>query len=218
MKTDGQLQQDVMAELEFEPSVDHADIGVAVTDGVVTLSGFVKSYAEKLAAERAARRVVGVKAIAQEMKVRFASDPKTGDAEIAKRITDIFDWDVTIPDDKINVKVEHGWVTLSGTVDWHFQSDNARRAAGKVSGVTGISNLIDVRRRPAANDVRARIVAAIKRAADADASSINVFSDGDGKVRLTGRVKGWYERDAAERAAWGVPGVTRVEDDIVIAA
>ncbi|AMK22913.1 MULTISPECIES: BON domain-containing protein [Sphingomonadaceae] len=216
MKSDSQLQRDVMAELEWEPSVDHADIGVAVTDGVVTLSGFVKTYSEKLAAEKAARRVAGVKAIAEEIKVRFASDPKTADHEIAKRILDMFAWNVSIPDDKIKVKVEHGWVTLTGTVDWYYQSDEARKVAGKVTGVTGVSNQIELRRLPTAHDVKDRIVAAIKRQADLDAATVTVLTDG-GKVTLSGKVKAWNERQIAERAAWSAPGVTKVDDNIVVA-
>ncbi|WCP12168.1 hypothetical protein sphantq_00565 [Sphingobium sp. AntQ-1] len=216
MKSDSQLQRDVMAELEWEPSVDHADIGVAVTDGVVTLSGFVKSYAEKLAAEKAARRVAGVKALAEEIKVRFASDPKTADHEIAKRILDMFSWNVSIPDDKIAVKVEHGWVTLSGTVDWHYQSDEARKVAGKVNGVVGVGNLIEVRKLPTSGDIKDRIMAAFKRNADLDAASVTVFTDG-GKVTLGGKVKAWNERQIAERAAWAAPCVTTVDDNIIVA-
>lgn len=215
MKSDSQLQRDVLDELAWEPSIDHADIGVAVTDGVVTLSGFVKSYPQKVAAEKATRRVAGVKAIAEEIKVRFASDPKTADHEIAKRILDMFSWNVSIPDDKIAVKVEHGWVTLSGTVDWHYQSDEARKVAGKVNGVIGVSNLIDLRKLPTSGDVKDRIVAAFKRNADLDAASVTVFTDG-GKVTLGGRVRAWNERQIAERAAWAAPGVTRVEDNIVV--
>lgn len=215
MKSDSQLQHDVMAELEWEPSVDHADIGVAVNDGVVTLSGFVKSYPEKLAAEKAARRVVGVKAIAEEIKVRFASDPRTADHEIAKRILDMFAWSVSVPDDKIKVKVEHGWVTLSGTVDWHYQSAEARKLAGKISGVTGVSNLIEVKQLPTAHDVKDRIMAAFTRQADLDASTVTVLTDGS-KVTLGGRVRAWSERGIAERAAWAAPGVTRVDDNIVV--
>jgi len=216
MKTDSQLQRDVMAELAWEPSVDHADIGVAVNDGVVTLSGYVKSYPQKLAAEHATRRVAGVKAIAEEIKVRYASDPKTADHEIARRILDVFAWNVSIPDDKLNVKVEHGWVTLSGTVDWHFQSDEARKAAGRITGVVGVSNLIEVRKLPVPADVRERIVQAFRRQANLDANSVTVVTDG-GTVRLGGRVRAWNERGIAERAAWAAPGVTRVEDNIVVA-
>jgi osmotically-inducible protein OsmY len=215
-KTDSQLQRDVMDELVWEPSVDHADIGVAVTDGVVTLSGFVKSYAQKLAAEKAARRVAGVKALAEELKVRFPSDPKTSDAEIAKRIVDMFAWDVEVPDDKISVKVEHGWVTLTGTVDWFYQSDAAKKVAGKITGVIGVSNQIEVRKMPVAGDIKDRIMDAFKRQANLDAASVSVHTDG-GKVTLSGKVKAWHERGLAERAAWAAPGVIKVEDNIVIA-
>ena len=215
-KTDSQLQHDVIAELEWEPSVDHAVIGVAVNDGVVTLSGFVKSYPEKMAAEKATRRVAGVKAIAEEIKVRFASDPKTADHEIAKRILDMFAWNVSIPDQQIMVKVEHGWVTLTGTVDLFYQSNEARKAAGRVTGVIGVSNLLEVKKLPAAFDIKDRIMAAFKRQANLDAGSVTVVTDG-GTVKLGGRVKAWNERGIAERAAWAAPGVTKVEDNIVVA-
>lgn len=216
MKTDGQLQRDVLDELAWEPSVDHEQIGVTVTNGVVTLSGFVKSYAEKMAAENATRRVAGVRGIAEEIKVRFASDPKTSDTEIAKRILDIFSFDVTIPDDKLKVKVEHGWVTLTGSVDWHYQREAARTAAGRITGVLGVSNQIEVRKTPTAFDVKQRIVDAFKRAADADAGTLDV-STSDGVVRLAGKVHSLHERQVVERAAWAAPGVTRIEDNIVIA-
>ena len=153
-KSDSQLQHDVMAELEWEPAVDHADIGVAVTDGVVTLSGYVKNFTEKLAAEKAVRRVAGVRAIAEEINVRLASDSKMADHEIAKRIVDIIAWTISIPADTVKVKVEHGWVTLSGTVDWFFQSNEARKAASRVSGVVGVTNLINVNQLPARADVK----------------------------------------------------------------
>lgn len=215
-KTDSQLQRDVMEELEWEPAVDQADIGVAVTDGVVTLSGYVKSYPEKVAAEKATRRVAGVRAIAEEIKVRFAAEPKTADHEIAKRILDTIAWTVSIPDDQVKVKVEHGWVTLSGTVDWHFQSKEAQKAAGRVSGVVGVSNLIEVRQLPTPSDVKDRIVSAFKRQADLDSASVTVTTDG-GTVKLGGKVRAWNERGIAERAAWSAPGVTRVEDHISVA-
>lgn len=214
-KTDSQLQHDVMAELEWEPSVDHADIGVSVIDGVVTLSGFVKSYPEKLAAEKAAKRVVGVNAIAEEIKVRLPSEPKSADHEIAKRIIDLFSWNVMIPDQGIKVKVEHGWVTLTGTVDWFYQSEEARRAAGRVSGVLGVNNMIEVKRLPAAANIKERILAAFKRQANLDAATVTVATEGS-KVKLGGRVKAWNERGIAERAAWAAPGVTAVEDNIVV--
>lgn len=216
MKSDSQLQHDVMSELEWEPSVDHEDIGVSVTDGVVTLNGFVKNYAEKQGAERAARRVSRVKAIAQEIKVRFASAPKTADHEIARRILDVFTWSVLVPDDMIAVKVENGWVTLTGTVDWHFQTQEAEKVAGRINGVLGIINRLAVRHRPTASDIRKRIEDAFDRQADLDAAGVTIALDGN-KVKLGGRVKAWHERQVAERAAWAAPGVTHVEDHIVVA-
>jgi osmotically-inducible protein OsmY len=216
-KSDSEIQEDVMAELEWEPSVDHADIGVAVNDGVVTLSGYVKSYPEKMAAEKAARRITGVRAIAENIKVRFDSDPKTADHEIAKRIVDILSWDVSIPHEDIQVKVEHGWVTLTGAVEWNFQSSEAKNAAGRISGVLGVTNLIEVKKLPGASEVKKRIMDAFKRQADIDAIGVTVTTQGN-TVRLEGRVKAWNERRIAERAAWGAPGVTNVEDNIVVAS
>lgn len=215
MKTDSQLQRDVIDELEWEPSVHAAEIGVGVKAGVVTLSGFVRSYPEKMRAEAAAKRVAGVKAIAEELKVRLPSDPKTSDSEIAQRILDMFAWDVSIPDNKIAVKVEHGWVTLSGSVDWFYQKDAARRAAGRINGVVGVTSLIMLRAAPTADDVRERILAAFKRSADLDAASVQVQTDG-GKVLLGGKVSAWSERQIAERVAWAAPGVTSVIDNIVV--
>ncbi len=215
MKTDSQLQQDVMDELQWEPRVDHANIGVAAKDGVVTLSGFVSSYAAKIAAEKAARRVKGVRGLAEEIEVRFASDPKTSDPEIAKRIADMFDWSVTIPKDKVQVKVEHGWVTLSGAVDYHFHRQSAKDLASRISGVKGVTNLIEVKTNPSSMDVKDRIIAAFKRNADLDASTITVVADGS-TVKLGGKVHAWYERQIAERAAWAAPGVNRVEDNIAV--
>ena len=215
MKTDSQLQHDVLEELKWEPQVDQSQIGVAAKDGVVTLSGIVPTYAQKIAAENAARRVSGVRAIAEEIQVRFASDPKTSDSEIAQRILDIFRWDVTMPD-HLTVKVEHGRVTLGGSVDWNFEKTAAFKAASKINGVIGVTNLIAVRARPASNDVRERIVSAFKRSSLLDANSIDVTVLGS-TVKLSGRVHGWNERKVAEQAAWSAPGVTKVEDDIVLA-
>lgn len=216
MKTDSQLQQDVMAELRWEPGLDEAEIGVTVSDGVVTLSGFAKSYAEKMTAESAARRVAGVRAIAEEIKVRWPTEPQTQDVEVAKRILESFRWDVSVPEDEISVKVEHGWVTLSGAVDWNYQREAAQLAAGRINGVIGLNNQITIRQAPLADDVRDRIMAAIKRSAELEASRLIVTTEGD-KVVLSGRVKAWSEREIAERAAWSAPGVTRVEDNIIVA-
>lgn len=216
MKTDSELQHDVLEELKWEPQVDHSQIGVTAKDGVVTLTGFVPNYAQKVTAEKAARRVSGVKAIAQEIEVRFASDPKTSDAEIAQRILDMFRWDVRIPDELFSVKVEHGLVTLTGKAQWNYQKEKAQKAASRISGVKSVTNLIEVAARPSSYDVRERITAAFKRSSTIDASAINVSVDG-GTVKLSGRVHGWNERKVAENAAWSALGVTRVEDEIVLA-
>ena len=215
MKSGSQLQRDVLDELEWEPSVDHAEIGVAVVDGVVTLSGYVTSYAEKLAAERAARRVRGVMAIAEELKVRWDVEPKTADHDIAKRILDMFKWNTVIPDQRIQVKVENGWVTLTGNVDWHYQSSEARKIASGFSGVVGISNNLVVARHVTSADVRKRIQDAFARQADLEATAVAIAVDGS-KVTLSGTVRAPYERHAARMAAWSAPGVSQVDDRITL--
>jgi osmotically-inducible protein OsmY len=216
LKSDSELQRDVIEELNYEPKVDHAHIGVTAKDGVVTLSGFVPDYMQKVAAEKAARRVYGVKAIAEAIEVRFASDPKTSDAEIARRILDIFSWDATISGLKFGVKVEKGWVTLTGKAPWYYQRQAAQRDAGKLTGVKGVSNLIEVQHPTSAGDIRERIRAAFRRTSGADANALNIRYDG-GTVHLGGKLHAWNEREIAERAAWAAPGVTRVEDNIVLA-
>jgi osmotically-inducible protein OsmY len=215
MKTDSQLQRDVIEELEWDPSIDHADIGVSVTDSVVTLNGYVKTYAEKMAAEKAAKRVAGVKAIAEEIKIRYPSDAKTADHEIAKRILDMFRWNVLIPQEAIQVKVEHGWVTLTGNVAWHYQSQEAKNATARISGVTGVTNLIAIRSAPTTANLHKRIEEAFRRQADLDANTVTIKTEGS-KVFLGGRVKAWHERRVAEQAAWSAPGVTQVEDNIMV--
>lgn len=146
-KTDSQLQHDVMAELAWQPSIDHANIGVAVNDGIVTLSGYVKSFLEKITAETAAQRVAGVKGVAEELQVRLATDAKIADHEIARRVLNTIDWHVALPDGAIMVTVEHGRVTLIGTVDWPYQSAEAAKLASRIDGVTAVKNEIVVRRR-----------------------------------------------------------------------
>jgi osmotically-inducible protein OsmY len=215
MKTDSQLQRDVIDELAWEPSIDHAHIGVAAKGGVVTLSGFVSNYLQKMATRHATERVQGVQGIAEELKVRYPSDPKTSDAEMARRILDLFAWDVAIPNDKITVTVEKGWVTLTGAVDWNYQKDAARKLAGRITGVIGVSNQIIVNNAFVADDVRDRIMAAFKRSATADASALSVTAVGS-TVTLGGTVSGRHERQVAERTAWAAPGVNFVEDNIVV--
>jgi osmotically-inducible protein OsmY len=165
MITDHKLRQDVVDELDFEPSLDASHIAVGVHDGVVTLTGSVPSYADKLAAERAARRVFGIRAIAQEIEIRLPSDKKTGDDEIAKRAADILRWRVGVPADRIAIKVEKGVVTLGGEVDWHFQRKQAENAVHDLTGVLGITNLIRVNARPQTREIKDKIQQALRRSA-----------------------------------------------------
>jgi osmotically-inducible protein OsmY len=216
MNDDLLLQQRVIDELEFEPSVQAGHIGVSVRNGVVSLSGHVDSFIEKFAAERAVRRVRGVKAVAQELEVHLPSDRKTGDDEIAERAVKILSWDAVVPADRITVKVEHGIVTLTGEVDWQFQRAEAEYDLRKLSGVKAVINDIHVRPKPRADDVQATIRAALERNAEVEAHRVTVAVDGS-KVVLGGKVNAWSEREAAERAAWSVPGVTAVEDRIELA-
>jgi osmotically-inducible protein OsmY len=216
MSDDRMLQQRVMDELAFDPMVDAAHIGVSARDGVVTLNGHVKTYAAKFAAERAARRVRGVRAVAQEIDVRLPSDKKTADDEIAARAVKLLEWDVVIPPGSIRVKVEHGTVTLSGDVDWAYQRDEAERDVHRLGGVQLVVNQIGVRPKVQPEDVTATIAAAFERTAARDANSVTVDLHGD-TVVLGGKVQSWPERDDALRAAWSVPGVNKVEDHILIA-
>jgi osmotically-inducible protein OsmY len=212
---DKALRQDVISELDFDPSFDAETIGVAVEGGVVTLTGHVSSYAEKIAAERATQRVKGVRAIAQEIVVRYPEDKKTADDQIAERAVSIMTWDARIPAEDVMVKVQQGWVTLSGEVHWHFQREAAESSVRRLSGVVGVTNEIRVRPNTRPEDVRSRIVDALERNAELEADSINVLVQGD-KVTLEGKVKAWYEREVAERAAWSVPGVAVVEDHLIL--
>ena len=209
------LRQFIIDDLNFEPSIDSANIGVAVEKGVVTLSGHVATYAEKIAAERTVQRVKGVKAIAQEIEVRYPDQAKRSDDEIAQRALDILKWSVQLPADRIQVKVEKGRVTLSGTVPWQYQRLAAESAVRKLSGIRGVTNLIEIKPHVAASDVQRKIMDSLKRNAEVEADSIRVVVNND-KVTLEGKVKTWYERELAERAAWSAPGVTMVEDRLTL--
>jgi osmotically-inducible protein OsmY len=214
---DKQLRQNIIDELEFEPSVDAQDIGVAVSEGIVTLSGHVSSYAEKVAVQHAVQRVKGVRAIAQEIEVRYPGEKKTADDEIAKRALNILKWDAVIPGDAVRVTVQKGWVLLTGEVDWQFQKKAAEDAIRKLSGVTGVSNSITIKPRVSASDIKKKIEDALARNAHVEARAIRVnVSDGN-KVRLEGAVDSWDDRDVVENAAWSVPGVQSVDDRLAIA-
>ena len=212
---DKQLRQSVMDELEFEPSIDASDIGVLAENGVITLNGHVPLYAQKLAAERAAWRVRGVKAVVQDIEVRY-NGMAPNDEQIAKRAADLLRWDGTIPD-QVHVTVSHGWVTLSGEVDWQFQRRNAELDLRSMTGVLGISNDITLKPVPQAAAVKGRIEDALKRNAELEAKQIRVDISEGGAVTLTGFVDNWSERKAVERAAWSAPGVKAVRDQLSIA-
>lgn len=215
MKSDAQLLIDVVEELKWEPAVDHEHIGVSVVDGVVSLSGIAHSYAEKLLAEKTVRRVKGVRAIAEDIQVRYDWQPKTNDSEIAKRVADILEWDPLVPRG-LDVTVEDGVVKLTGTVDWHYQKELAFEDVSKISGVVRIDNGIEVKPPLSTVDVRKRIEQAFERSADLEAEAIHVQTKG-GKVILSGKVSSWNKRNVAERAAWAAPGVTEIEDELIVA-
>jgi osmotically-inducible protein OsmY len=213
--TDRELQQHVQNALDWEPSVDAADIGVSVDDGVVTLRADVKTYSEKATAERVALSVYGVKAVANDLSVRFAGGQQRTDTEIAQAVVSAFRWNTMVPDEKITVSVSNGWVTLKGEVDWEYQRATAANTIRDLMGVRGVANTISVKPRASAMDVEAKIEAALKRSAEVDARRIHV-AVADGAVTLSGNVHSWFERDAARRAAWAAPGVKAVEDRITV--
>ncbi|OOG37674.1 ornithine aminotransferase [Rhodanobacter sp. C06] len=213
--TDKELRQLVIDELEFEPSIDAADIGVAAEDGVVTLSGHVADYVQKTAAERAAWRVRGVRGIAQEIEVRLASDKKQNDDEIAQRALSILAWNTAIPSRDLRVQVSRGWVTLSGSVNWNFQRRAAENEVRKLGGVTGVTNNIKLPTEVQARDLKQRIQEALKRHAEIEAGAVHVDVRADGTVRIDGHVDNWSEMQAVERAVWSAPGVRVVEDNLI---
>ena len=215
MKTDTQLQQDVIAELKWEPSVNAAQIGVEVKDGIVTLAGHVSSYAEKLGAERAAQRVSGVKALAIEMDVKLSGSGKRTDADIARSVENVLQWTTYVPKDSVKVMVESGWITLSGEVDWEYQRQAAAKGVRYLMGVTGVSDQIVIKPKVSLSAVKSEIEAALKRRATADAKNISVEVRG-ADLTLTGTVHSWAERDLARHSAWGTPGVRNVVDNMSI--
>ena len=213
--TDRQLQEYVQDALDWEPSIDAADIGVSVDTGVVTLRGDVKSYSERATAERVALGVYGVKAVANELEVHLAGGQQRTDSEIAQSVLSALKWNTLVPEERISVSVSDGWVTLKGRVDWQYQRTTAESAVRDLIGVRGVTNSIFVEPHVSAADVKTKIEAALKRSAEVDARRINVAVV-DGKVTLTGNVHAWFERDEARRAAWAAPGVRNVDDRLVV--
>jgi osmotically-inducible protein OsmY len=215
MSDDTQLQSNVLAELKWRPSVDSAHIGVTADDGIVTLTGQVQHYTEKLAAENAAKDVFGVRGIANDIKVEPEGSLKQSDKDIAAAAIGALKWDFEVPAGKVKVVVNDGWVTLDGTVDWQFQRDAADRCVRYLRGVIGVTNEISIKPSAKWIDVKIKIEDAFRRNADLDARRISVVTS-DGRVTLTGTVRTWAERDTAVSSAWAAPGVTWVEDDLVI--
>jgi len=213
--TDRELQEHVQKALDWEPSVDAADIGVSVDGGVVTLRGDVKTYSEKGAAERVALRVYGVKAVANDVNVRLGDGLKRTDTDVAQAAVSALRWNTMVPGDKIAAAVTDGWVTLTGHVSWEYQRVAAARAVRDLTGVRGVTNLVTVEPHASSVDVKSKIEAALKRSAEVDARRINVAIT-DSKVILSGNVHSWFERDEARRAAWSAPGVKEVEDRIAV--
>jgi osmotically-inducible protein OsmY len=215
MKSDSQIKQDVEAELRWEPGLDPAGITVAVKEGKVTLSGFVDSFVDRLAAEHATKRLWDVRGVADEIEVRLHPSYERTDAEIARAAENALAWNIRVPKDRIKVTAERGWVTLKGQVDWHFQRSAAVHYVQHMLGVRGVSNEITLRPSVSPGEVKAKIEAAHKRNAILDAERIKVTTSG-GKVTLSGTVRSWREWDEAQEGAWAAPGVLEVENRLVV--
>ena len=217
MKTDAQLHRDIVDELEWDPMIREKEIGVAVSDGVVTLSGSVASYAEKFAVERGIERIAGVKAVANELEVRLPSASFRTDTDIAHKVVEALQWDVLVPDQKILARVTDGWVTLEGEVEWDYQKQAALKAIRNLTGVRGVRNLIKVTPTFVSPfDVSQKIKDALRRRADREASRITVTAENN-VVTLKGQVPTFADRRAVEGAAWSAPGVRDVRDEIDVA-
>jgi len=214
-RTDAQIQSDVLAELKWDARVMPNEIGVAVKDGVVTLTGWVDSYTKRWVAEEAAHRVRGVKAVANDIEVRLSSGAERNDTDIAAAAARALEWDAFVPVDKIDVTVSKGWVTLKGEVEWQYQKQDAELAVGRLAGVKGVTNLIIVKPRLTPSELKAKIEQALVRSAELDAKRITVDVVGS-KVTLKGTVRSWAEKQEAERQAWLAPGVTSVDNRITI--
>ncbi|HVN96237.1 MAG TPA: BON domain-containing protein [Syntrophorhabdaceae bacterium] len=217
MSAGSQLQHEVLAELEYEPTVDALAIGVTIADGIVTLNGTVKSLPEKWAAEEAALRVAGVKAVANEIDVKLVPGAERSDEDIARSAVNALACNIYVPEDRIKVKVDQGWMTLEGTVERHYEKEAADSSVRHTAGVRGVTNLIRVEPLVESTNVKERIEQALKRSAEVDAQQITVEAEG-GKVVLKGNVSSWAERRQAERAAWSAPGVSAVDNRIMVKA
>lgn len=215
MKNDLEIQQDVMNQLKWEPFLTSSDIGVFVKNGIVTLSGIVDSYSHKLTAEKAARKVTGVRAIAEDIQIGVSPSYRKSDTEIAESVLNALKWHSAVPDERINPKVEDGMVTLDGEVEWDYQRDAAKNAVCNLLGVKSVINNLTVKPKPVATDIRSKITAALHRAATVDAEKIQVEISGN-KAILKGSVRSYAEKEDAEDAAWAAPGISTVESYLTI--
>lgn len=212
-RTDEEIQTDVLSELKWDPQVRPSEIGVSVKDGVVVLTGWVDSYLKKWAAEEATHRVRGAKAVVNDIEVKLANEHT--DADIAEAVLRALQWDALVPTNKLEVTVSKGWVTLKGEVEWQFQKQDAERVVSRIEGVRGVTNLITVKPRPTPSELREKIEDALIRNAQLDAQQITVEVEGS-KVILKGTVRSWKEREEAERVAWSAPGITSVDNRVMV--
>jgi len=217
MKLDHELNRDIVAQLDLDPSIRNEDIAVAVKDGVATLAGTVDDYAQRWAAERAVEHVHGVRAIVNDLAVKIPGGHARLDSEIAHAAVNALRWDVQVPDQQITVKVADGWIMLEGEVEWNYQRDAASRAVRYLTGVKGVSNMLQLRKVASADDVKRHITEMLRRQAEIDAGQITVAVSGH-TITLRGAVRSLNEKRDAERAAWNMPGITTVENDLLVAA
>jgi osmotically-inducible protein OsmY len=215
MRLDSDIKRDVEDELRWDPDIDATDIGVAVHNGIVTLAGFVRSYAQRTEAERDAKRVAGVVGVANDIEVRLPVLDQRPDPEIARDVASALKAELPFSSENIKVVVRDGWLTLEGAVEWNYARERAESSVKRVRGVKGVTNAITLKPKVQPHEVRRKIEDALRRSAELDASRITVEANGD-EVILRGTVKSWAERQEAERAAWAAPGVTRVENRITI--
>jgi len=215
MKSDLDIKNDVLEELAWQPKIDETQIGVVVEKGVVTLTGFVDDYNKKTAAEKAVKKVRGVKAVAEDIVVKYGSAYQKTDKEIAKAIVNTFEWNSAVPEKNIDIKVDAGWVWLSGKVEWEYQKSAAKKVVEKIYGVKGVINNLELKQKVKPTEIKEKIKKAFERLADIDARNISVDVDGT-TVKLKGKVHSISEKDAARRTAYYAPGVFKVENELEV--